>query len=148
MRTTLESGAWIEHVPVQALTYGHKRALSRAARMQVPDGALDDEGSVSMRGMLAGMDITAWTAAKQDALWALLITAWSWDTPVPALDKGTGEITGGDALDGIPIDDADEIEAILAPHAEKLARRPDPKGSTTSGSSGSSPARGSASRKG
>jgi hypothetical protein len=148
MRTELASGAWIEHVPVQALTYGHKRAVERASRLSMPAGALDDELNVNVAGLIAGMDLPAMKAAREEAIWALLITAWSYDMPVPELDKATGIVTGAAALDGIPIDDGEEIERILAPHAAKLTRRPDPKSSTTSSSNGSSPARAGGSRRG
>jgi hypothetical protein len=138
VRTDLESGAWIEHVPVQDLRYGHKRALDRAVRYNVPAGAVDDEFNVDVAGLLAGFDISGMRASREEALFALLITAWSYELPVPELDKASGIVTGAEAIDELPIDDAEEIGRILAPHAEKLGRRPDPKGSTTSSSNGSS----------
>jgi len=148
VRTDLQSGAWIEHVPVQALTYGHKRALERSVRLVVPEGAVDEEFNLDVAALTAGLDMNAMKAAREEGLWALLITAWSYDMPVPELDKASGIVTGGASLDEVPIDDAEEITAILAPHAAKLARRPDPKSSTTSSSNGSSPARAGGSRRG
>lgn len=144
MRTTLESGAWIEHVPVGELKGAHKRAMNRVAKPSVSPGAIDDEGGVDVRELVAGMDIGAWMEDRQDALWAMLITAWSYDLPVPELDKAAGVVTGADAFGELPLDDYEEIGRTLAPHAEKLARTPDPKSSTTSASNGSS--RGSAAR--
>lgn len=138
MRTELESGAWVEHVPVQALKYGHKRKLERVAKLSISRDAVDDDGNVSVREIVAGMNLAEWTANRQDALWALLITDWSYDIEVPKIDADAGIITGADALDDIPLDDAAEIEQLLAPHAAKLTRKPDPKNSITSGSNGSS----------
>ena len=146
MRTTLESGAWVEHVPLQDLKYGHKRKLERVAKMSISRDAVDDDGNVSVREIVATMDLAKWTATRQDALWALLISDWSFDVPVPLVEGD--EVIGADVLDSIPLDDATAIEELLAPHAAKLTRRPDPKGSTTPASNGSSPARAGSSRKG
>lgn len=148
MRTDLTSGAWIEHVPVQALTFGHKRAVQRATRLAIPAGAIDEDLNVNRAAMLDGMDIMGMAAARQDATWALLITAWSYEVPVPELDKATGIVTGAAALDEIPLEDAEEIEQLLAPAAAKLARQPSGKGGTTSSSNGSSPGSRSGSRRG
>jgi len=146
MRTTLKSGAWIEHVAISELKGKHRRALDRAGKRTLNAAAIGDEGDVNVREMLSGMDISAWLAAKQDALWAVLIDAWSYDLPVPEVDGDV--IAGAESLGELPLDDYEEIEQVLAPYAAKLARRPDPKGSTTSASNGSSPARASGSPRG
>lgn len=146
MRTTLTSGAWIEHVPVQDLKSGHSRKLAAHTKLSVPPGALSDDGKVDMDALMAGVDMFKFSAAKQDALWALLISKWSYDLPVPDLVED--EIENAGSLDELPLDDYEEIGQVLAPHAEKLARRPDPKGATTSASNGSSPARARGSRTG
>jgi hypothetical protein len=146
MRTTLESGAWIEHVPIGDLKGKHKRALDRAGKPAAIGDAITDEGKVDVRTLVSGMDISSWMAAKQDALWAVLIEAWSYDLPVPELDGDA--IVGADSLGELPLDDYEEIERLFEPYAEKLARRPDPKTSTTSSSNGSSPARAGGSRTG
>jgi hypothetical protein len=146
MRTTLASGAWIDHVPVQDLKGGHKRKLDRTTKLALPPGAVSEDGQVDMDALMSSMDMTAFAAAKQDATWALLIDKWSYDLPVP--DLTAGGVEGSESFDEIPIDDYEEIGQVLAPHAAKLARRPNPKHSTTSASNGSSPARAGASPKG
>jgi hypothetical protein len=147
MRTTLDSGAWIGHVPVQELKGGHKRKLDRAGKPQLAPGSVDESGNVDIGVIVAGMDIASWSAAKKDALWALLIDDWSYEAPVPVLEAD-GTVTGADAFDEIPLADYEEIEQLFEPYAAKLNRRPDPKHSITSASNGSSPARAGGSRKG
>ena len=147
MRTDLSSGAWIEYVPVQDLKGKHKRLLDRTTKMSLPAGAISDDGSVDVGALMGGLDMFAFSAAKQDALWALLIITWSYDElPVPQVRDG--EVMGAESFDELPLDDYEEITALFAPHAEKLARRPDPKSLITSGSNGSSPARARGSRTG
>jgi hypothetical protein len=140
MRTTLESGAWIEHTPIQDLKGGHKRALSRAgkARMNIE---VDGDGKVDVARAMSGMDFAGIGAATQDALWALLIEKWSYDMPVPELDRASGALEGGDAFDELPLEDFDEIEALFEPFMARLRRKPDPKAkaaATTTASNGSS----------
>lgn len=146
MRTELESGAWIEHVPIQDLKGKHKRLLDRHTRLAVPAGAVSEDGSVDIDAVMSSINMFAFSAAKQDALWALLIDKWSYGLPVP--DLVAGEVENEDSFGEIPLDDYEEIERLLTPHAAKLARRPDPKSSTTSASNGSSPARARSSRTG
>lgn len=148
MRTTLESGAWVEHLPVQDLRYGHKRALERAGKLALGPGVVDEDGQVDMAAVVAGLDVKGLSAARQDALWAMVITGWSYDLPVPQLDKASGTVTGAEAFDDLPLGDAEEIEMLLQPFAEKLGRRPDPKSSITSGSNGSPRAAANGSRRG
>lgn len=146
MRTTLTSGAWIEHVPIQDLKGGHKRKLDRHTKLVIPPGAVSEDGQVDMDAIMGGTDMIGFGAAKQDALWALLIDKWSYDLPVPELTSGGIENAG--SFDELPLGDYEEAEALFGPFAEKLARRPDPKSSTTSASNGSSPARAGGSRTG
>lgn len=150
MKTTLESGAWIEHTPIQDLKGAHRRKIDRVGRPRVAAGAIDDSGHIDAGALVAGVDIMAFMAARHDALWALLITGWSYDLPLPSLEEAADglAVSGAESYDEIPLDDYDEIEKILAPFGEKLARRPDPKNSTTSASNGSSPARAGGSRRG
>ncbi len=134
-------------MPVQDLKGKHKRLLDRTTKMPLPPGVLGDDGKVDMDALLGGVDMFAFSAAKQDALWALLIITWSYDElPVPQVRDG--DVIGAESFGEIPLDDYEEIERLLTPHAEKLARRPDPKSSTTSASNGSSPARAHGSRTG
>jgi hypothetical protein len=137
MRTTLESGAWIEHVPIQDLKGKHKRAYDRAGKPPVPPEAVDEDGGVDVRAIVTGMDVMSFGAARQDALWLMLIDSWSWDLPVTA-----------DSLGELPLDDYDEIGLLFAPFEKKLNRRADPKGAIISASNGLSPARAGGSRRG
>lgn len=137
MRTTLSSGAWIEHRSIGELKGSDKRVLDRVGKPQV---AVGPDGEVDVQSMVGGMDILGYVTSKQDACWALIITGWSYDLPVPVLDKTTGVLTGAETFGELPLDDFDEVEALMDPYIVKLSRRPDPKGSTTSSSNGSSPA--------
>jgi hypothetical protein len=145
VRTTLESGAWVEHVPLQDLKGRHIRDYAKAAKRRVPREAVDEDGKVDVGLIVESTDIAAFQQAKHDALWAIIITGWSWDVPVPVFDRAAGEVTGVEALDEIPADDYREIDYLLEPFGVKLADKPDPKEAptgTTSSSSGSSRASG------
>jgi hypothetical protein len=141
MRTTFTSGAWVEHVPIQDLKGKHKRNLERVGRPQpvFRDGELDREATMS------GLDILSWQAAKRDAAWAMVVDGWSYDLPVPELGDD-GQVTDLDSFGELPLDDFGELEALMVPFEEKLARKPDPKGVTTSSSNGSSRAKAAASQ--
>jgi len=143
MRADLPSGATVDYVPLQDLKGKHKRLLDRTTKMSLPPGVISEDGKVDLDAVLGNVDMFAFGQAKQDALWALLIDKWSYDLPVPELVQG--EVENADSFGEIPLDDYEEIERLLTPHAEKLARRPDPKAkaaATTTGSSGSSRANG------
>ena len=135
MRTTLTSGAWVEHRPIGDLKRKDKMALASIGK---PEVVLTPSGEPDLAQMVGGMDIMSWVASQQDAVWALVISAWSYEMPVPAVEGG--EVKGAEAFGEIPLDDSEELEALFAPFLEKLTRRPDPKGTTTSSSNGSSPA--------
>lgn len=141
VRTTLESGAWIEHVPIQDIKGKHIRDYARAGKMTVSPDAVDDDGQVDARALVTGLDLGEQREVKADALWAIVITGWSYDLPVPKFDRGSGLTDGAEALDEVDGDDYGEISRLLEPFARKLAARPRPKGATTSASSGSSKAR-------
>jgi hypothetical protein len=147
VRTTLESGAWIEHTPIQDLKGKHVRALARVAKPQLGGDILDEDGEVDLSAVMSRMDFGQFGQQRHDALWAIIIEAWSFDFEPPHLDGATGIITGGDALDEIPLDDYTEIDQVLAPYSRKLTAKASPKGATTSGSNGSSRARAGGSRR-
>lgn len=147
MRTTLESGAWIEHVPVQDIKGKHIRAMQRVAKMRMSRDDVDDDGEVDVGGLIERMDLADMDEARHDALWALLITGWSYDFPVPQLEVASGIVTGAEVLDEIPGSDYQEIDEALAPHGRKIRNRPNRSGGTTSASNGSSRAKASASRR-
>lgn len=137
MRTTLTSGSWVEHRPIQDLKGADKRALARIGK---PEVVLTPSGEPDLGSMLGGMDIMTWVSDQQDAAWALVISAWSWELPVPAFDGH--QVTGAEVFGEIPLDDYEELETLFAPFLAKLTRKPDPKGTTTSSSNGSSRASG------
>ena len=133
MRSTFTSGAWVEHTPIQELKGKHKRNLDRVGRPQpvYRDGELDREATMS------GLDIHTWQEAKRDGVWAMVIDGWSYDLPVPEIGD-SGQIVNVDSFGEMPLDDLDELEALMKPFEEKLNRKPDPKGTTISSSNGSS----------
>lgn len=134
MKTSLASGAWIEHRPIQDLKAKDKDAVSLSVKMAIPineDGEIDRSQGLLMSG--------AMQLAARNAVIARVITGWSYDWPVPYFEAG--EVQGILAIDEIPIDDFNEIEELVAPYLAKLRQRPDPKGVTTSASNGSSRAK-------
>lgn len=142
MRADLKSGAWIEHLPVSDLKARHKDIMSGTVRMELPPGdtgEASDDPAVRRARAVAELRL-------RDARWAVLITAWSFELPVPEWDDDTFTVTARESVGEIPAGDYDDIEEILTPHSLVLLRRPDPKGATTSSSNGSSPARARASR--
>lgn len=147
MRTTLESGAWIEHVPVQDLKGKHIRDYARVAKMRMTRDDVDDDGEVDVGGLVERMDLADMDEARHDALWAMLITAWSFGFPVPQFDRASGTVAGAEVLDEIGADDYEEIDRVLDPHAKKLRRKPSPKKGTTGSSSRSSKASPNGSRR-
>ncbi len=149
VRTTLESGAWVEHVPIQDLKGKHIRDYARAGKSNIDGSAVDDEGTIDVRAIVTSTDIGEQQEVKHDALWAICITGWSYEgIQVPRFDRGEGRPIGAEVLEEIPAADYAEIDELLEPFAVKLTAKPRPKGVTTSASNGSSPARASGSRRG
>lgn len=131
MRTDLESGAWVEHRPVQDLKAKDKDAVSLSVKMAIPiteDGEVDRSQGLLFSG--------AMQLAARNAVLARVITGWSYEWPVPYFEAA--EVHNEDSIGEIPIDDFNEIEQLLEPYLAKLRDRPDPKGATTSSSNGSS----------
>jgi hypothetical protein len=141
LKTIFESGAWVEHRPVQDLKAKDKDAVSSAVKMAIP---LTDEGEFDRsQGMVFS---GAMQLAARNAVIARVITSWSFGTPVPVYEAG--EVHGADAIDEIPLDDFNELEDLIAPYLAKLRQRPSPKGATTSASNGPSRASGHPSPRG
>lgn len=141
MRTTLESGAWIEHVPIQDLKGKQIRDYARAGKSHIGRDAISDEGDVDVRTIVEQTDLGKKQEDRHDALLAIVITAWSYDFAVPVFDRGSGETSGAEVLDEIPGDDYREIDEFLEPFEKKLTAKPNPKAreaATTTGSNGSS----------
>lgn len=131
MKTIFESGAWVEHRPIQDLKAKDKDAVSLSVKMVIPlteDGELDRSQGMAFSG--------AMQLAARNAVLARVVTAWSYDWPVPHYEAG--EVHGAELIDEIPIDDFNELEELLAPYLAKLRQKPDPKGAITSASNGSS----------
>lgn len=148
MRTTLESGAWVEHVPIQDIKGKHIRDYARAGKNHIDGSTVDDEGTVDVRAIVTSTNIGEQRELKHDALWAIVISGWSYEFPAPKFDRGSGETAGTEVLEEISADDYAEIERLLVPFARKLDIKPSPKGATTSASSGSSRAKENSSRRG
>lgn len=132
MKTTLTSGAEIEHRPIQDLKAKDKDAVSQSVKMAIPmteDGEFDRSQGMVFSGAMG--------LAARNAVIARVITSWPYG-PVPYYEAG--EVHGAELIDEIPLDDFNELEDLVAPYLAKLRQRPDPKKGTTSGSSGSSPA--------
>lgn len=146
MRTTLESGAWVEHVSIQDVKGKHIRAYRRAVSLHVPGEAVGDDGDIDRRALVTGLDLGERREARGDAVAAIILTAWSYDVPVPDLEGYS--VVNGESLGELPADDLIEVERILEPFAAKLDDKPDPKEATTSASNGSSRARAAGSRRG
>lgn len=148
MRTTLESSAWIEHVPIQDIKGKHIRDYARAGKPQLGPNIVDDDGQVDNRALVQGLNIAEMQEQRHDALWAIVITGWSYEFPVPKFDRGSGETAGAEVLEEIPGDDYREINELLKPFDLKLSDRPRPKGAITSASNGSLKARAGSSHRG
>ena len=135
MRKTFASGAWVDHRPLQDLKAKDKDAVSESARMALPvteEGKVDLSRGVTMSGVMQ-------TAARNACI-ARLVTAWSYDLPVPKWENH--EIRDEDSIGELPLDDIWELEELIAPALAKLRKRPDPKATTTTSSSTSSRANG------
>src|ERR1700761_5377558 len=117
MRSTFTSGAWIEHTPVQELKGKHKRGLNKVGKPQpvFRGGEFDQEATVS------GMDVMGWTEARRDAIWSMMLTAWSFDLPLPQFDWATGTVASAESFGELPLADLDELEALMAPFEAALA---------------------------
>jgi len=154
MRYTLTSGNWIEILPIQALKAKHRDRTDGAVKLYIK---LDDKGDPDLSAMPLSMSLQT---IRRDALLAQLVSAWSFtlveydpegnvvegteaSLPVPYWDGDKQEIACEASFGEIGIDDFTEIEAILAPYLAKIQRRPDPKGTTTAGSSDTLPVKAS-----
>lgn len=140
MRHDLESGAWIDLRPVQDLKSrdrdvwddAHDQAMGITAT--VSDGAIDIQRVPVTPSMLHRM--------PRHALLCRLLNGWSYDLPLP---RWAGGIENEESLAELPLDDEDEIGALLEPYVARVLARPDPKGrhgaTTTKSGSGSSATR-------
>src|ERR1700691_3576688 len=96
------------------------------------------DGKMDMGGRKFSLKVPK---AQRRALLCRLLTAWSYELPRPLWEGG---IENEESLAEVPLDDWDEIHALLEPYVEKIQNRPDPKGArsgTTTASNGSSTTR-------
>lgn len=144
VKTIFESGAWVEHRPIQDLKAKDKDAVSLSVKMAIPiteDGEIDRSQGMVFSG--------AMQLAARNAVIARVVTGWSYEVPVPYFEAA--EVHGAESIDEIPIDDFNEIEELIAPYLAKLRQKPNPKAQaagTTTSSNGLSRASGHASRTG
>lgn len=142
MRHDLNSGAWIEIIPIQDLKGKDRDRFERAVRHEFP---FDDDGEFDKAALIASR--ADMRDLRRNAAIACLITAWSFTQPdgsplpLPGLDD-VGAITNTSSIGDYSLDDETRIEEILVPYLVKL-RRPDPKEATTSTSNGRSKAKAS-----
>ena len=142
MRHTFGTGEWVELIPLADLRIKHKKKLLAVTNSIVPvspDGEFDRAAVISRHG--SWQAYTALHGSTQfAALIALVVTAWSWDVPVPQITDGA--LIHGESIDEVPL----ELEDLLAPYLTRLTRDPDPKEVTSSSSNGVPPGRAKASR--
>ena len=143
MRHTFGTGEWVELIPLSDLRIKHKKKLYAATNAIVPMNAAGDFDAAAVISLHGSWQ--AYTAlhdaTRFAALCALVVTAWSWEAPVPQITDGA--LIHAESIDEVPL----ELEDLLAPYMTRLTRDPDPKEVTSSSSNGSSPARARASQK-
>lgn len=139
MKYDLASGQWIDIVPLQGLKAKHRDAHDGAPKLYMK---FRDDGTPDLSGMPVSMSVAK---AQRNGLLASLLLGWSFTAddgvPLPLPGWANDEIVNDDSLGELPLDDFLEIEGLLAPYLEKVQRRPDPKTTTTAGSSATSKAR-------
>lgn len=139
MRHDLPSGAWIEMRPVQDLKVRDREVYEAPLQFEI---GMTDEGKPDLSGRKFSL---ALPVAQRRSLLCRLLTAWSYDLPLP---RWAGGIENEDSFSELPLADWDAIEDLLQPYIGKIKVRPDPKGSpsaTSTGSNGSSTTTGRAS---
>lgn len=142
MRHTFGTGEWVDLIPLADLRIKHKKKLLTATNSIVPvnaDGDFDRAAVLERHGSWQAYT-ELHSSTQFAALVGLVVTAWSWDMPIPAVINGA--LVNAGSIDEVPL----ELEDLLAPYLKRLTREPDPKEVTTSSSNGSSPAKARASR--
>lgn len=136
MHVDLASGHSLEIVPLSGLKAKHKDAFEGAPKLYVK---FDQNGEADLSNLPLSMTLAT---LQRNALLASLISSWSFTqddgSPLPVPTWDGNEIANVEAFGEIPLDDINEIEDIIEPYIAKIKRRPDPKGTTTASSTGSS----------
>lgn len=143
MRHTFGTGEWVEVIPLTDLRIKHKKRLYAATNAIVPmtvEGDFDPKAVVERHGSWQAYSALR-DSTQLAALIALVVTAWSWDVPVPQIADGA--LIHAESADEVPL----EMEDLLSPYLTRLTRDPDPKEVTSFASNGSSPAKARASQK-
>ena len=142
MRHTFGTGEWVELIPLSDLRIKHKKRLYAIVNAIVPMNADGDIDKAAITSRYGGWQ--AWqghhSSVQFAALIALVVTAWSWEVPVPQITDGA--LVNAESIDEVPL----ELEDLLSPYMTRLTRDPDPKEVTSSSSNGVPPGRAKASR--
>lgn len=147
MRHTFESGEWIELRPVSNLKAKDKDVYAAAVKLYVE---FDDSGKPDMSSVPFSMSIPA---IQRDALLARLMLGgdgWSFTTdggdplPVPVWNEDLERLENHESIGELPLDDWNELEALLQPYIDKVKIKPSPKPTTTENSTGTSRRKGGA----
>jgi hypothetical protein len=135
----------VELIPLADLRIKHKKKLLAIGNALVPmtaAGEFDAAAVIAQYGSWQAYN-EMHSSTQFAALVGIVVTAWSWDAPIPAVINGA--LVNAGSVDEAPM----ELEDLLAPYQTRLTREPDPKEvstATTSSSNGVSPAKAKASR--
>jgi len=142
VRHTFGTGEWVELIPLADLRIKHKKKLFAITNAIVPLNAEGDFDKAAITSRYGGWQAyqAHHSSTQFAALAALVVTAWSWDVPVPQITDGA--LIHAESVDEVPL----ELEDLLAPYLTRLTRDPDPKEVTSSSSNGVPPGRAKASR--
>ncbi|HUN38470.1 MAG TPA: hypothetical protein VMU95_41295 [Trebonia sp.] len=136
MHVDLASGHSIEITPITGLKAKHRDAYEGAPKIYMK---FNEKGEPDMSGMPLSMSLAK---LQRNALMATLISGWTFrvddedvTSPILPIPKWTGmEIENDESFGEIPLDDFNEITDLLQPYIDKVVRKPDPKETTTAGS--------------
>ena len=130
MRHDLTSGQWVDMRPVQDLKVRDQEVYE--APLTDFEIGFGEDGKPDLGERKFSMKIPK---LQRRALLCRLLTAWSFDLPRPMWEGG---IENEESFSELPLEDWQEIEALLEPYVEKIKLKPDPKGSRSGTSTGSS----------
>lgn len=146
MRHEFTSGQWVDIRPVQDLKAKDKDAWDAAIQLNI---GLDENGQINTDDVPIGLYLMN---MRRNALLGRLLRDWSFtdeDGTKLKLPAWTHEgVVNEESIGEIPIDDFNELEELIKPYIAKVDRKPDPKGTTTATSNGSSRVRQTVRRRG
>jgi hypothetical protein len=139
MQHKLESGHTVEMRPVKGpggLRAKDKDIYEASIKLYV---TFAEDGTPDMSKIPFSMSLER---IRRDALIARVVKGWSFVTddgaPLPVPYWEADEIHNGESIGEIELDDFDELMTLMAPYVAKVQRTPDPKGTTTASSNGTS----------